>query len=221
MTFQVCLVGSDGFVLASDTKTAHHEGIRVTSHTPKIQIQGNLTWAVAGYDVADQASRILVEKMKLANDGNIEHLLESSGREAWERFSKDKPTERGTLTVAQAAPVRLWMLDVDSASRCTPVGDKVFAGDDRNSAVYFPEFYYKPNTKTTDLVFLAALTVLAAGHLNPTFVDGLEIAVGRNGKIEKLPKTEIARLENRSLAFHADVGDRLFHADNNSPIVQA
>jgi hypothetical protein len=180
MTMQVGMVGSDGIVLASDTKWHQNDGDAVWQAwgSPKIAVNPSGSIAVAcakdmrkGIDMAraifEQLGSEYWEKPEL----KLEEISES-------RSSRHSPHEAECLIGLAFPTPRIFHLACgcsESAALCTPILDRRAAGDALNSALFWHMRYYtvKP---VRELIRLAAQIIVDAAEISNGGIGGLQIA---------------------------------------------
>jgi hypothetical protein len=213
MTLVCALRGTDGFVLAADTKASErHEPCSIeqvlgtvmsTSHTSKIITSSRHDVAVgfAETDEARKAAEVLIEHLDSLPrvPDNPKEELEKACQAACNFYPQLMPPARrkplgGSLILVNPGskdrPILrvIFTLYGDGQFTCDPLGaaDKHLIGYDVNSAIFFLENCYSfiGNPQSVNqLVLLAGHTILAASRLSPGRIEGLEIAVCREGEL--------------------------------------
>jgi hypothetical protein len=196
MTFQVAMIGSDGWVLASDGQATTQGGIRGTYQTDKIRYQQGVASAPFGEDCADLArNRILAELLTapttFLND-DFRRKMEVLAEQVWEAEyqsqsdgrSEDRKLSplrtRGIIfTTALDGPI--WHLAIGKQSALLTSTTKYIGGDSLNPARYFIEEYYDQRLSIRDLSLLAAHAVTKAARWNH-MVSGLQLLIWRKGE---------------------------------------
>lgn len=220
MTFQVGLCGTDGIILASDTKVVTQGGARAGWTSNKIFPcpEKGLAYACAGERTALLAGQIFSEKCKSRDleCDDLDEVLRSAGREAWRKEYGEAQIPRSQLQVSTLIVAwtnenesRLWRLDILDVPECYRVKDKVVAGDSENPAVFIVERYYRPSP-ILKLKLLAAFSILSAARLNPAAISGLEIMLCRSGTCEWVPEEEIDQLGATFQGLDSLIENRLF-----------
>jgi hypothetical protein len=218
MTYQVGLVGADGFVLASDQMLKQFEGTELhRGLISKFLSAPGVTCCWSGDSVAEHAANA-VHRLDWAaiprEKEEIRRALIEAGDGEYRRMAK----LAGPLFViprkvlVAAHNETLWLLEVGERSIANQRLDRVIAGDTENTARHFIKqyaegCYLRP---VDDLIFLAGYTILAAADENPCGVGGLEIAVFRPGREPRfLSREAIADIELRSRNLTGIVGRAL------------
>jgi hypothetical protein len=220
MTFQVALVGLDGFVIAGDTKGSSSGDVRQTSEAHKIRLseKNDFVCAFAGEEIALAIAQHLVSQPhpKFYSDEVLRYYLNDetqSGLPA-DLVKADKPPRIELLIGALDLQERwvVWHVLFDKRQAMVRrLTTKWCCGDRINSAVYLSEAYYAKGLRVERLKHLAAHVVLAAHDTNPTEVEGLDILVAENEKPARLLEaTEVATLTEYSAGIHEAVKKLLF-----------
>lgn len=219
MTFQVCLIGRNGFVLASDTRVVKMLPREINQQFSTTKIFFNqpvcAAWCSAGNDLTRQFCEELEKLLAQDADG-----APSSDREFCEYFQKAAEQVRrqtsfeeqmfgaGKVLFVCAPPNRArgWCLNFGflqtqqkwDIHRVMPFTDKHTIGAEGNAAIFFPERYYGPDRPLAELVGIAAHTILMAGAIDPSAVDGLEVVKCQDGGLRMFPESELALLRRES-----------------------
>jgi hypothetical protein len=101
---------------------------------------------------------------------------------------------------------KLWRVTFlgDSTPLIQMVDDKLYGGDESNSAIFFGERYHDPSKTVDDLKTLAAHIILEGHKLSPSAIDGLELLESRDGHEPRLLEAwELAVLKTKSDAIHS------------------
>jgi hypothetical protein len=226
VTFNVGLVGTDGVVLASDTKVSFWEQTRTSSTASKLYSnpETGIACAVSGDEVTPFIAREVCQTR--INDGLSEDdvftQLHGVATSAWQLHvpkKRDNSPERNPhsrlLIVLPRCNFPLWSIaagpNTGSGTKC--YRDKAHDGDPSNAAKYFLEFYAQSKLRPMrELVFLAAHTIRTAAILNPTGVGGLEILTWDFGAAAPrfLSNDEIATLTQRSSQLTSSIDAAIF-----------
>jgi hypothetical protein len=218
MTFQVALVGKDGFVIASDRKATRGGELnldltykmRTSSDTRKILVSenDNLVCAYAGNQLVPFLAERLVKSLKDGVGSDTSARLQEKIGELFAGFNNSRFQENisGELIVAVPGTSQLWEVSfIVGQTVVRSVSNHLFGGDRSNPGVYFAERY---NAEITDrpvdeLKLLAAFTVLEGGFLNQTGVGGLDVLVSKHGEKPRfLEDEELQPLRDRAESLH-------------------
>jgi hypothetical protein len=219
MTMQVCLVGSDGFVLASDTKmTVDGNGeIRSSTHTSKIEFlpDKGFCCCVAGNQLASVAARIIRKKVKenRFEIGEMQGVLEDAANDAWkECYGTPSPLSyediyrnRVIAAMSTTKETRVWKLELIRTFDCLSVKDKVVIGDPQNPSVFLIENFLPKRPVRSEQLKLLAASVIVLGNRYNSNVDGLEMVVAKNGVLEKIEDSEIEALASEVMTVDKSV----------------
>jgi hypothetical protein len=225
MTFQMGLVGTDGVVIASDTKATRWGQIRTSSTTRKIfwNEETGIACAVAGDDItakiADEVCQLGITE--IGDHMVVYELLQNAVTCSWERNTlaeqkrADQDSDSRLIIALTKNPHHLWWIDANHRRSATGTyQDKIYAGDRQNASIYFLErFYNHPKLLPLDqLVFLASHAVCEAGELNRTGVGGLDVLTWRFEDREPkiYSESETAELARRSAELVESIRSRIF-----------
>lgn len=225
MTLQAALIGKDGFVVASDTKSISGGGpapggtaMRRSSETRKIVVSqnGNLVCVSS----LDQTARTLADKLIKDIDRSpgldVRVCLSERIENALASFYDARRHVGGRLLIGipgtHDGVSELHHIHVaDGHAFSQQFYDHVVEGDRANSAVFFIERHYSNDKNVEELKLLAAHTVLQGGYLNPTYVSGLEVLIALNGKQPRfLSEDELLGIRLRSEALQSLLGEAIF-----------
>jgi hypothetical protein len=214
MTMQVAMVGTDGIVLASDTKwTNQSGGAAFDEHSSKIRIDstGKLAASLARNMGTSRAiAKAISEELSDADWINPCGRMEAVAREILTSATQ-KSAE--CLIASAHSSLRLFHLEVTTGDglaispNCREMQGKAIAGDRVNSSVFWSEMYYREGLPVKYLIPLAAHLILTAGRVGRGGIGGLEIAVCRDRGFARLPDEAISALQSDSLEWDRKVGD--------------
>jgi hypothetical protein len=207
MTMQVGMVGTDGVLLASDTRWVEEtRPTRTPWNDTKFKINHRCGVAVARARSMETASRLADEIISLSLEN--ESWRASSDYTSIQRIvAKVFPTaegrERAQCLVAFTRPtVELCLFQTAKVNGDWSVvphsitGGSAYAGDEGNQAIFWGERYYR-NLKLPieRLIPLAAHLVFAAGVLNSAMIEGLDIVLCNASGIRRLSDESIDTLK--------------------------
>jgi hypothetical protein len=216
MTLQVCFIGSDGIVLASDTRRVEMGPSVVTStmSAPKISMDASrrFAWCGAGDPIVGQVCAHIGELISDTPEffsGEPTVPLRDAGRKI--RDSQRWGDGNKRIFFASASMRSFWLLDMNRpVIEVTQPHVKCVIGDSRNAAVFFPEYYFPDEMTSVDnLLPLAAHTILMGSKCNPSWVEGLEIAVSKAGKFRRLTEFELNELTLKSATIDSLIRGQL------------
>jgi hypothetical protein len=90
---------------------------------------------------------------------------------------------------------------------CREMGKFCIAGDNTNCAIFWAERYHKKTATTQEAIFLAAHLMNCSELINPSGIEGLEIAVCTEDGIRLVPDAEIAELKLRATENDRRIGE--------------
>lgn len=211
MTMQVGMVGSDGIVIAGDTRHyVEYEGRPWRSYSSskiKLDNTGQIAIACArnidiSFRIADQ---IFAAIPSVAVEGRAGKI-----RDIGSCLAVGVDAE---CIVAISEPVlSIFFLQCDSKgdARCDHV-DRCVAGDGGNPAYYWAERYYNRNLSMNQLVRLSAHIVVAAGSMNNGSVRGLEMVTLEASGFRKWSTEENDALESEITEEGKRIGEIVLH----------
>ena len=229
MTFQIGLVGTDGFVIASDRKAHFAQRTRWGASTDKLSVSEE-NGIITAFSIDDIALNVSSDLVRLeipmgAQTETVRALLKEASDKSWKtHIPKKRDGTPGSNTVSKVIfgcgknSNSLWLVDVQESSVVRRIEDRCFAGDQINPAVYFAERYYAPGSglrPINELIFVATHTVLMGAPLNNA-IEGLQLAicrVGQNGEIiecRRLSDEELAPHRERAAELDKELGYKLF-----------
>ena len=202
MTMQVGMVGSDGIVLASDTKwTENHaasgSSVRQDWSSPKIDLDPTRKVAVAcAKDMRKgvQIARAILAELSSDHWENPQPKLEEI---AASRSSPHSPFEAECLIGLACPSPRLFHLACGCSggpALCTQIQDRRAAGDALNSALFWHMRYYKV-MPVRKLIRLAAQIIVDAAEISSGGIGGLKIAYTKGPGFRFLPDEETREVE--------------------------
>lgn len=214
MTLAVGLIGSDGWVLASDKRLYESSGNlqpevnkiitgTMLSRTPKIHWvpEADLIYTFAGDHVSMLAGEALADKLKknACSPSARGTFLNEVGNLFWSnhaRLTTQPSLKRDLLVIFTKPSVQLWTVGLGLTSTPGLHEDIALIGDTSNGAKIFPLLYYSPRS-VEELKVLAAHTILLGHQCAKSLVEGLEMWVG-TPDAEQIQPSELRELEKRS-----------------------
>ncbi len=226
MTFQVALVGKDGFVIASDRKATrggdqNHNltyTMRTSTDMRKILVSedDNLVCACAGNQLVPLVAERLLKSLKDGAGSDMLATLREKLAEVIAGFNTSRIQEaiEGQMIVAVPGISQLWEVSfILGQVVVTAVSNHLFGGDRSNPGVYFAERYSAEiaDRSVDELKLLAAFTVLEAGFLNQTGVGGLDVLVSKHGEKPRfLEDAELQTLCDGAESLHNTLTAEIF-----------
>jgi hypothetical protein len=219
---QVGMVGTDGIVLASDTKWVQPtiQGVRSSLNASKIRISYERGIAISCARNMETATLIADNIISGLSDSDMKFPILPI--EAIAKKVIDEAADRNDvqcLIVLLQPSHRLFRLRSVSfnggyAAMCdAEITGKAITGDLDNAAIFWSEMYYE-RRPVTHLARVAAQLVVMAGKINSGMIGGLEIVLCDHAGFRRLSVDSNARLEStaneldetlrKSFASHAE-----------------
>jgi len=221
MTIQVGMVGTDGILIAGDTRW---------TASPMLV---NRNWAAGRYGYNSSKIKLNHERgmavscaMDMGTAGHVASDIISGLREedfeypvgAIEEIATKVPTPIGKprkeahCLIALTRPVlQLFLFQFATVNEewgplCQPLETIGIAGDNVNAAIFWAERYYQ-KLPVERLVPLAAHLVVCAHKLNTGTIGGLEIVLGTASGIHRLSDESIRELETKADEWDSSIGN--------------
>jgi hypothetical protein len=225
VTLQVAMKGTNGWLLASDTKENQYpfpapslepvqQRVRSASNVPKIFVvrSPDLAYMCAGEQVSRDFANHFVAVRKATSQPLSRDFLFDNLRSFCEQDERTA-SSFGWMVLAEHRQKSLWKLLVSQHPDVSEFYDYFVVGDVTNSARFFLERFYE-DRPVEELLFLAAHVIVAGNRLNPTGIGGLEI-VFSDGKSDQLTEWrtrshEIFELTKRSDSLIDQIRKRIF-----------
>lgn len=233
MTLILGMMGSDGWLLAADT---HVTEIQLPDQRSGAQMAAGhfigdeckilsrpdlgVSYASAGSDRTREAGERLIECVKAKTFGweDTSSALRRIGRES--KLGTNPPFGSERLLIIFDNPIteldnrkletpQLWKLDLGISVRVAPPEYREIGGDFGNAATLLPQLYYT-GCSVERLIRLAAFTLWFAAKCNPRDIGSdLDILVGRAGKSEFVPESDLDELHREFDQFDATIANGL------------
>jgi hypothetical protein len=216
MTVQVAMVGTDGIVLAGDTRHSikpRFEGAaaRYGYGSTKIRIddEGKIAVCCAMDMVAAKrfADRILSELINEGPTTNRERRIKEIGIEVADGLCGGRDIEC-LIAFADSLTTfyRFRFMGADREASVDQIFDAAPAGDTVNSAIFWRMRYYT-RLPISQLIVLASHLVVSAGELNTAMIDGLEIVLCDSNGFRRLSQDENREWADRAIERGKRIGD--------------
>jgi hypothetical protein len=205
VTLQIALMGSDGWVLASDTRAYQPAFLPIRSAAAQAQVlsetnkivnceEQHIIYAFSGGAFAQETGILLRRMASQADPGNRAAVLIEAVRQCARSRPNDQP-DGSLIVIFQQPHIEIWTLDI---GRIQPKIEPKWGWSGGGSlALIFPQLYYA-TLPINKLKLLAAHTILTGRACNPTVVGGLELWSGASDLAERSGEDEINRLCARS-----------------------
>lgn len=214
MTMQIGMVGTDGIVLASDTKWTDTQKVRHTFNSTKIKVNHERGIAVSYARNMETSRRVADRIISDLRSADWEHPIqpiEEIGAKVLATAGERKDAQC-LILFAKPSP-RLFLfqfgtLNGQPSSLCEEMSTTGIAGDNVNPAIFWSERYYQARP-VHSLVPLAAQLIVAASKLNPGAIGGLEIVLCDASGFHRLSKDSIRELESKAEERDRNLGELL------------
>jgi len=212
MTMQVGMMGTDGIVLASDTKwvTENIRGdrkYRDVEYKSKIRIKGDMAICCArDMDFALLVADAILSYRGSSDDGDLQYIHDAIapirgkiGKNSWECLvAFSKPSRRFVhvlhVLVTDRVSKPKWRLFVGHALHY------LTTGDDTNGARYWLR-YYDSLLGVEALKTLGAHMIIDARAFNNATIGGLELVYSDDSGFHQVPDDECVKLDARAREF--------------------
>jgi hypothetical protein len=235
VTLQVVLRGTDGIVIASDTRMESHRSerkFRMTDSISKIVVTPKLVYTFAGDNCAKEIGEAVSKEVAANPQPLSADFIGEASNSALEKYKMNLGNEfvempRKIIWVqVEGAGFAVWSALYDiREGQFKPYTHPaefdgkfgVFAGDESNQARYIVEYYYKNDNyllrNISSLTRIAAHMILTGGLLNSTGVGGLEMVVGNSSGFARVPTEELRELAELSRRIHEENNKRFSDQD--------
>ena len=212
MTMQVAMVGTDGIILASDTRWMETGAVRQTGDSSKIILSHERGMAIAcarNLDTARLVARDIVSLLKDDEFNDPEIPIERIAAKHITQTSDRRDVQ--CLVVLAKPKIRLFFLETGISGGevrpvCVSETTKRVAGDNLNAAIFVTERYYTKRS-IHELIPLSAHLIVAASKLNPGGIGGLEIVLCDASGLHRLSNASISELEIKTEEWDASIGE--------------
>lgn len=215
MTIQIAMVGTDGIVLAGDTKWSWtNEPIHWTQASSKIKIDPEHRIAVSCARSMETAEPIAEAIIGLSED-SWKQARAFIGLAAQPIVDKAPYRKDAQCLIVRAGILdRFYRLQVATINGvpnqviCHEIADKGVVGINNNAAIYWMERHYE-RRPVGQLISLAAQLVVSSAKLNSAMIGGLEIVVCSDSGVHRLSDESIGELEADAKRFDESIGKSL------------
>jgi len=215
MTMQIAMVGTDGIVLAGDTKWSwSNDPIHWTHGSSKIKIDPKNRTAVSCARSMEVAQPIADAIIGLPEDA-WKQPRAFIGLAAQPIVNKASYRKDAQCLILRAGTLhrfyRLQVATINGVSDqvvCHEIDDKAVAGNNNNAAIYWTERYYEKRP-VGQLISLPAHLVVSSAKLNSAMIGGLEIVVSLDSGIHRISDESINELEAEAKRFDESIGKSL------------
>jgi hypothetical protein len=235
MTIQVGMVGSDGIVLAGDTRRTSWEtlsfnrpwsGSRVGQDRSKIQVSENKKIAVSSaldLDTAERIAAAIVTRLDISDATLIQERIQAIANNVFNAHPKPDTGFQCLVVVALNPRPKLFSVvnvKVEGESEQTAVCREwprlAIAGDTVNGAIFWAERYYNQYQPTNrkpiaQLKPLCAHLVVCARSLNTAMIGGLEMVLCTSSGVEFQLEDIIQQLAEKAERREEKIAEMIFN----------
>jgi hypothetical protein len=235
MTIQIGMVGSDGIVLAGDTRRTNSgllnsnrlwSGSRVGQDRTKIQIDGKCKIAVSSaldLETAERIAAAIIARLDISEPLFIEERIQTIANEVFNSHPKPEKGFQCLVVVALNPRPKLFSVinanvegEREQAAVCWEWPKLAIAGDTVNGAIFWAERYYNQHLPTSrkpiaQLIPLCAHLVICARSLNPATIGGLEMVLCRSSGVEFQSEDDIQQLAERAERREDKIAEMIFN----------
>jgi hypothetical protein len=231
MTLQVGMTGSDGIVLAGDTRRTKWAelsfdrpwaGSRYGENGTKIQISDSRKIAVSSaldLETAERIAAAIIARLDISNVALIEKGIQAIASEIFDAHPK---LSFQCLAVVSIDPrpklfsVSSVKVDEVSAVVCREWPRLAIVGDTVNGAIFWAERYYNQSLLTekktmAQLIPLCAHLIICARSLSTPMIGGLEMVLCTSNGIELQPENVIQGLAERAERREETIAEMIFN----------
>jgi hypothetical protein len=218
MTIQVGMVGTDGILIAGDTRWTNtpmltnrlYAGGRYGFNSSKIKISPERGIAISqarDMEIAGQIADQIIAELK---DEDFRYPASAIAEIAAKMSFPVKEEAHCLVVLTRPMPQLFHFLFATVQGKwapiCQPMETIAIAGDNVNASIFWAERYYQ-RIPIEQLVPLAAHLVVCARKLNTGTISGLEIVLCTPSGIHRLSDESIHELEVKADEWDRNIGD--------------
>ncbi|MGA1982854.1 MAG: hypothetical protein ABSG84_10270 [Acidobacteriaceae bacterium] len=232
MTMQVGMVGSDGIVLAGDTRRTKWAelsfdrpwaGSRYGEDGTKIQISSTRKVAVSSaldLETAERIATAITTRLDISDPVLIQERIQAIASEVFDAHSKPVTGFQCLVAVSLPRPKLFSVVNVnvegEQKAFCREWPRLAIAGDTVNGAIFWAERYYsqsllRDRKQIAQLIPLCAHLVICARSLNTAMIGGLEMAICTSEGIELQSEDIIQQLAERAERREEKIAEMIFN----------
>ncbi len=228
MTMQIGMVGSDGILIASDTRWTAIPNLRLNErwvggryghNATKIRVnrrKGIAIGCARNMETANQVATAIFERLGDADLNNPAYAIQEIGERIRRSLTTDRDDAQCIIALIHPSPQLLLFqygtVDGYWHSICEEMERFAVAGDTVNAAIFWAERFYEKRP-IRELAPLAAHLVKNAAHLNSAMISGLEVILCDHSGLQRLSKESIQALEVQSAAVDKMLVDSFFRSN--------
>jgi hypothetical protein len=220
MTIQIGMVGTDGIILAGDTRWTHDPRLRRDQHWAGGRYGTNGNKIKISYERGIAVSRALDMEVagrvadRIISELRYEDLIDPVG--AIERIGGGIPSHErrnAHCFIVLTHPTLQLLLfqfvkgDTEQEPFCKKWPEWAIAGDNTNAAIFWAERYYDESLSVDQLIPIASHLIISAAKLSTASIQGLEIIRCDASGIRRLSNESILELKRRTDEWDRQFGD--------------
>jgi hypothetical protein len=222
MTMQVGMVGTDGVLIASDTRWMHSPrlrpnepwaGERYTFNSTKIKISHERGIAVSSARNMETAGHVATTIISTLEDEELLYpilRIETIAAKVLQSAEAERNDAQCLVALVRPFPqlflLHFGMVNGEWGPFCQKMKTTAIAGDNVNPALYWAERYYEP-APVESLIPLAAQVVVTAHKLNNGSISGLEVVLCTASGIRRLSDESTNELEAKANDWDKAMGE--------------
>lgn len=198
MTYQVAFRGIDGMVIASDTREYLEGGGNRTISKIQIDPSAQFAWAYAGQQFSSLVASSLREGFAsgtLTSGEDVSRSIRELSTSVLPDIAFDQKP-RSTILWLDGRARKIYRSELLPKNLSIPTEGRMWtAGFMSLIASLIPEHFVDESMTVDQLAVIAAYTIWLANKMEPSLIDGLELAIYRDskGKFEFLDSGEYTR----------------------------
>jgi hypothetical protein len=209
MTLHVGMIGTDGFVIASDTLRVNESpGTRSNpqkSSVPKIRCKDGLAWACSGFNPHTEFGDELLKETTPANEYSKAFIEDFA--KCFFRNSFVEKQNQEILFGNAADPLRLWHVKAYPDRRLFPTAEEITdhaTNEQRVCAHFIPNLFHNSEDgwSVDQLIVPAALTIWYGERESSGTIGGLQLVSCMGGQLTEMDPRSISSLRSRCADFH-------------------
>jgi hypothetical protein len=218
MTLHVGMIGTDGFVIASDMLRVNMSPGTLSnpqrSSVPKIFCKDGLVWACSGFNPHAQFGDELLEEPTPAKEYSKVFLEDFA-----KCFFRNRRVEKQNQEILfgnAGDPLRLWQVKAYTDRQRLPKAEEIrdHATNEQPVCAHFiPNLFHNSEDgwSVDELVFPAALTIWYGGRESSGTIGGLQLVTCIRGQLTEMDPRGISSLQSRCAEFHKRMEKEMRH----------
>ena len=218
MTLHVGMIGTDGFVIASDMLRVNMSpgtsSNSQRSSVPKIFWRDGLAWACSGFNPHTDFGDELLKETTPAKEYSKAFLEDFA-----KCFFKNRHVENQNQEILfgnAADPLKLWHVKAYPDRRRSPTAEEIrdHATNEQSVCAHFiPNLFHNSEDgwSVDELVFPAALTIWYGERESSGTIGGLQLVTCMGGQMTEMDPRSISSLRSRCAEFHEKMEQEMRH----------